>query len=91
MPKPLCNKVSGFDAFFFFSETSVINLLTVKLMAFYTVKKKKKKKKERKEKERLKISREEFGMMKGLFWERALIRGCSPRAAVGLQAHDVRR
>lgn len=88
MPKPLRNRISGFDAFFFFlsSRIAVINLLTEELMAFYTIKKKKKKKKERKEKMGLKISHGEFGIMKGLFWEGALIRGRSPRAAAGLRA-----
>lgn len=46
MPKPLRNTVSGFDVFFIF-RTAVLNLLTVELTAFYTVKEKEKKEKKR--------------------------------------------
>jgi len=48
MPKPLRNRVSGSDAFFFFpSRTALINLLTAELTAFFAIKEKEERKNRR--------------------------------------------
>lgn len=86
MPKPLCNRVSGFEAFFSLLQDCCYKLADSGADGFLYCKKKKGKK--RKEKEGLKISPGEFGIMKGLFWEGALLRKCRPRAAAGPLVHS---